>query len=118
MARIEDIARAVLSGDALQVRSLVQELGEQVTDLGTVARPRSTDEQTLVVAAAIIELLAQRAGQNAPAWTQDIGSLAEPRYLVKAADRMPHLRELCRRESPEPLRRRGLLAPPNYLSAA
>ena len=42
MARIEDIARAVLSGDALQVRSLVQELGEQVTDLGT-APPTATN---------------------------------------------------------------------------
>ena len=39
-------------------------------------------------------------------------------FLVRAASSMPRLRSLCEREGPEPLRRRGLLAPPEFLSIA
>ena len=39
-------------------------------------------------------------------------------YLVKAARTMPRLRQLCEQEGPEPLRRRGILAPPELLTVA
>jgi hypothetical protein len=37
---------------------------------------------------------------------------------VAAAETLPRLRRLCEEEGPEPLRRRGLLAPPDFLTAA
>ncbi|MEE8583936.1 MAG: hypothetical protein V3T83_03695 [Acidobacteriota bacterium] len=42
----------------------------------------------------------------------------EPVYLVRAALSMPRLRRLCRQEGPEPLRWRGILAPPEFLTMA
>jgi hypothetical protein len=47
-----------------------------------------------------------------------IFSLKEPVYLVNAAIKMPRLRILCEEQSPEPLRKRGFLAPPNFLESA
>jgi hypothetical protein len=43
---------------------------------------------------------------------------AEAVFLVRAAESMPRLRRLCEEQSPEPLRRRRLLAPPDFLTAA
>jgi hypothetical protein len=39
-------------------------------------------------------------------------------FLVDAAKRLPNLRLQCERESPEPLLRRNLFAPANYLTWA
>jgi hypothetical protein len=44
-----------------------------------------------------------------------IPGLPESLFLVKAAARMPRLRAACERESPEPLKKRNLLAPSNFL---
>ena len=72
----------------------------------------------LAASASLLELFAGRLGQQAPAWTKPIGPLPEPIFLLKAAATMKHLRELCEREAPEPLRKRGFYAPPNYLEFA
>jgi len=76
------------------------------------------DDRHLIVAAAIVELLAERTGQSAPSWTSSAGELADPFFLVAAAERMSGLRTLCERESPEPLRKRRLFAPPTFLTWA
>jgi hypothetical protein len=39
-------------------------------------------------------------------------------FVVKSAETMPRLRHLCETQSPEPLRRRGFLAPPDFLTFA
>jgi hypothetical protein len=72
----------------------------------------------MAIAAGIAELLAERNAQEPPPWTRPIPAAAEPVFLVKAAQRMPRLRRLCEEEGPEPLRRRRLLAPPDFLTAA
>ncbi|TWT40275.1 hypothetical protein RAS1_39830 [Phycisphaerae bacterium RAS1] len=118
MPRIEDIARAALSGDALAVRSLTQDLLASGCALTAIPRPDRAETRVLAVAAALAELLALRAGVSPPAWTAGVGALDEPLYLVRAAATMPRLRSLCQRESPEPLRRRKIYAPPDYLAAA
>ncbi len=61
-----------------------------------------------------LEQLAQRQHQPPPAWTHDIGPMPAPFYLLDALH-MKHLRELCETQSPEPLKKRNLYAPPNYL---
>jgi hypothetical protein len=72
----------------------------------------------LALAAGLLELFAQRLNQPSPAWTQLVGALPEPLYLLKAAHTLRRLRELCESQSPEPLRRRNLYASPNYLEMA
>lgn len=112
----ESLAEAALRYDALRLRSLAQDLLRESPRLATVARPQTEDPQVLGTAAALTELLAERTGQPAPEWTRSIGRVPNPTFLVKAADRMQNLRALCETEAPEPLRRRGLFAPPDFLS--
>ena len=114
----ESVAEAALRGDALQLRSLAQELLRMNPVISEVPRPQTEDLQILGTAAALVELLALRAGQPAPEWTRLIGSVPNPTFLVRSAERMRHLRELCLAESPDPLRKRGLYAPPDFLSFA
>jgi len=65
--------------------------------------------------AAIAELIAARTAQRAPAWTNQVGSLPTPVYLVEAAAKSPRMRARLEQESPEPLRKRNIFAPPGYL---
>jgi hypothetical protein len=118
MVRIEQIARAALNGDGLLVRSLVQDFFNTNMKLAEVPRPLIDDEEILAASASLIELFAARLKQDAPYWTKSIGPLAKPIFLLKAAANMKHLRALCETESPEPLRKRGFYAPPNYLEFA
>jgi len=118
MAKLEEIAAAALAGESLQVRALVQEFLREHPQLAQIPQPQSHDERILAVAAGFLELLAARRQQSAPSWTGQIGAVAEPIFLVKAAQHMRRLRELCLAESPEPLRRRQLYALPEYLDYA
>jgi hypothetical protein len=118
VVRIEQLAEAAINLDSLSLRSLTQDLLSEHPKLKDVPRPTAVDFKTLAAAAALIELFADRLHQEAPAWTREIGPLHEPMYLVKAAATMKHLRALCEREAPEPLRKRGFYAPPNFLESA
>ena len=118
MELIEQIANAALARDNLRLRGLVQDLLGDATPLDKLPRPSSRDPRMLSVAAAIVELLAVRQGQKPPAWTQEIGSLDIPFFMIESAARMKRLRELCETQSPEPMRKRRLYAPPNFLQFA
>ncbi len=118
MVKIEQIAQAALARESLETRSLAQDFLRQNPDLRVVPRPDIDDLQTLAAAASLLELFAERRGQKPPGWTSSIGSLPEPIFLVKAAATMKYLRALCEAESPEPLRKRGFYAPPEYLAFA
>jgi hypothetical protein len=116
MVQIEQIAAAALAGDGLNARNLTQDFFRQGQPLHDIPKPEPADEVLLAASAALLELFAIRLGQPAPDWTAEIGPLAEPIYLLKAAKTMKRLRQLCQTESPEPLRKRGFYAPPNYLT--
>lgn len=118
MTTVEKLATAALQRDSLRLRSLVQDLLVGDRALHTLPRPVTDDPRVLAIAAALLELLASRTDQPPPAWTAEIGALPEPFFLLDAALRMPRLRELCETESPEPLRRRRLYAPPDFLTFA
>lgn len=115
MAKIEDLATAVLTYDSLLARALIQGFYDPALNLTHIPRPDSDDQEVLATSAALLELLALRRGQKAPAWTEDVGPLRESRHLLRAAESMRRLRQLCETESPEPLRKRRLFAPPNFL---
>jgi hypothetical protein len=118
MVRIEQLAEAAINQDAFLLRSLTQDLLRERPTLRDFSRPKGVDFRTLAAAASLIELLAERSHQEPPAWTREIGALPEPIHLVRAAATMKHLRALCEEESPEPLRKRGFYAPPNFLESA
>lgn len=118
MVIIEEIAQAALTGDGLETRSLVQDFLRQNPELNQIPIPDTNDMKVLAATASLLELFAARRGQQPPAWTSKIGSLPEPIFLVRAAATMKHLRALCEAESPEPLRKRGFYAPPEYLAFA
>ncbi len=118
MEKLEALARAVLDNDGLLLRSLCQDFVRETPLLQNCRRPETNDEQVLAASASILELLALRARQSPPKWTQEIGPLAQPVYLVPSALSMKRLRALCENESPEPLRKRGFYAPPNFLEFA
>jgi hypothetical protein len=116
MMQIEDIARAALAYDALMVRDLIEELLREHPDWSSIPRPADVDEKTLVVAAALVDLLALRSGAEPPLWTREIGPAKEPIYLVRAAATMPRTRARMEVESPEPLRKRNIFAPSEYVT--
>ena len=116
MELIEALAAAALRRDSLQVRSLAQELVRSTPRFSEIPRPTIRDARVLAIAAGLVELFALRAGQPPPAWTSEIGPSPEPCFLLEAAHKMKRLRRLCQTESPEPLRKRNLYAPPEYLT--
>jgi hypothetical protein len=118
MATIEDLARAALRRDSLELRGLAQDFLRDTPRFDTLPRPALADARLLALAAALVELLAARREQPAPAWTAEAGPLAEPFYLLESAESMWRLRELCQTQAPEPLRKRRLYAPPNFLEFA
>ena len=118
MVRIEQLAKAAIKQDALLLRSLTQDLLREHPTLRDVPQPSGVDFQTLAAAASLIELIALRLQQEPPSWTSEIGALPEPIHLLKAAATMKRLRALCEQQAPEPLRKRGFYAPPNFLESA
>ncbi len=118
MVRTEELAKIALSDDALLLRSVTQDWLRENPSVTDCVAPVSDDTTVLAVAAGLVELFALRRTQLPPAWTSSIAGVAEPIFLVKAAKSMRHLRHLCQTESPLPLRRRNLFAPPTFLESA
>lgn len=118
MVTIEQLAEAALNGESLLLRSLTQDLLHKRPSLSEYPKPQSDDSRLLAAVASLVELFALRLGQTPPPWTKEIGALPEPIYLLKSATSMKRLRELCETQSPEPLRKRGFYAPPNFLEFA
>lgn len=118
MVKFETIAEAILQGNALGARSLVQDWMSEPAATRDVGRPATTDPVALALAASLMELFAARLGQAIPIWTDSIPALEQPLFPMRASLRMRNLRELCERETPEPLRKRRIFVPPNYLAFA
>ena len=115
---LRDLVRFLLGHEVLAARQWVADASRSHLSWTSLSRPQGLDPVGLVVAAGVVELLAARAGQAPPPWTRSIGAAPAPVLLVRAAAHLPRLRRLCEEEGPEPLRRRGILAPPEFLTAA
>lgn len=115
MDPIEQLAEAALQRDSLRLRSLVQDMTRAHVNWGSLPPPQTKDLRILATAASLAELLAARQNQTPPSWTKDIGALHEPFFLLRSAETMKRLRVLCETRSPEPMRKRQLYAPPNFL---
>lgn len=115
---LEDLVRALLGFDALSARQWLADAQRSGLVWTEIPAPAGLDATELATAAGVAELLAARTGQAPPAWAASVPPAPQRLFLVRAAASMPRLRALCEREGPEPLRRRGLLAPPEFLSIA
>ncbi len=111
----DDIGISLLSGNNLELRNVVQEVLRSDPNITDWPAPVSADMRIQAAAASIAELCASRMGQVSPSWAVGVPALNAPIYVVTAALRMKHLRELCDTESPVALRKRNILAPPNFL---
>jgi len=115
MVRIEQLAVAAVQRDAVALRSLAQDLLRENVLIKEVLSPDSNDPVIRAIAASLVELFADQRRELPPPWAAEVAALDRPVFLVEAVATMPRLRRLCETESPAPLRRRNLLAPPNFL---
>lgn len=113
---LQQMAEALLIRDELRLRLLVQAWLDELPCFDAVPRPQTRDRRVLTVAAALVELLAQRANQPPPPWTSTIGGLPEPFFVMRRAERPGFSRDLCLTESPSPLKQRNIFSPPDFLS--
>ena len=113
-----ELVRAVRDHDPLAARQWVADALRAALHLADLPEPKGLDAVDLAIAAGVVELLASRWGQRPPDWTRGVPAAPRPVFLVQAAAHLPRLRRTCETEGPEPLRRRRLLAPPDYLTAA
>jgi hypothetical protein len=116
--QIQTLIEALMSFDVLKARQWVADAMRTPISWSEVARPAGLDAEQLAVAAGVVELLAERFGQQSPSWTVEVGESPKRIYLVRSAQSMPRLRQLCEEEGPEPLRRRQIMAPPEFLTVA
>jgi len=72
----------------------------------------------MIVAAAIVELFADRAGAKPPAWTSAVGAEDEPVVLDPGLEQMPRSLAQAKAFGPELLRKRNLVALPDFLDVA
>jgi hypothetical protein len=116
---IEQIASRVLDeGEDRLLRGMVMALLDENPTLSDISRPQTEDHRILAVSASLLELFAQRSNQSPPEWTKEVGPLPEPIYLVHGIGEATrkYLRRISDAQSPEPLRKRGFVATPNYLT--
>jgi hypothetical protein len=83
-----------------------------------VERPQGLSEQEIAVAAAMLELLSSRSGAEPPPWTASVGALRDPVVLDPGLEDMPRSFAHAKSDGPEPLRKRNLLALPDFLDVA
>jgi hypothetical protein len=115
---VEMIAEAILAYNDLYARAYTMEWLYYDLPFADIPRPNTTNPTVMIVAAAIVELLATRAYQTPPAWVFTVGRLDEPFFVVRLRPNESFTRNLCLTEAPEPLKRRNIFAPPNYLTFA
>ena len=115
---LRDLVHALVRGDALGARQWVADATRAGWDWTAVAEPGDLDPVGRAVAASVVEMMAERQQGRPPSWTAAVPPAPTRLFLVRAAESLPRLRRLCEEEGPEPLRRRRILAPPGFLTAA
>lgn len=115
---IREIVRALLAGDLLTARQWVGDAQRAHVNWKQMTQPRDLSDREMSVAAAIVELLAARMGAAPPDWTKTIGAVTELLVLDPGLEKMPRSFERAKTAGPEPLRRRNLVALPDFLDVA
>ncbi len=113
---LADLARALLAHHGATSGQLAMNLLE-LPAFGLIPKPDDVTERELVVCAALVELFAARRGEAAPDWVHAVGAWPEPIYLMGGYEkRFPKSAARWRREAPEPLRKRNVFAPAEFMT--
>jgi hypothetical protein len=116
--KLHALVRAISDGDLIQAREWVADSKRCRLVWESLERPVELNDRELTIAAALVELLAARDGAVAPLWTASIGGQTELMILDPGLDEMPRSFERAKASCPEPLRKRNLLALPEFLQIA
>jgi hypothetical protein len=109
---------AILAGDLLTARQWVADAKRDDVHWGTIPYPRGLAGRQMTVAAGMVELFARRAGETPPAWTDVVGPELEPVVLDPGLEQMPRSFARAKASGPESLRKRNLVALPDFLDVA
>lgn len=115
MVTIEKVAQYALFSDDINLTLLVEDFLLSNPILANVQKPDTDNQRVLAVAAGLLELFALRSHQEPPSWTSEIGPIDKPFFIRSSAVTSKYLRDLCLKESPEPLRKRNIYATSNFL---
>lgn len=115
---MDQLAEAALQRDNLLLRGLLSDLLRDSPDVKDWPPPATEHDRNLAVAASIAELVARHRKQPPPQWAGRVPAMGDTFYLVKTAAFMRGIRKLCDEQSPSELRKRGFLAPPDFLTTA
>jgi len=116
--QIRTLIEALRSFDVRRARKWVADATRAPVRRTKVARPSGMTAAQPAVAAGVVESLANRSGQRSPGWTSEVAESPRRIYLVPAAESILRLRKLCGKEGSEPLRKRQIMAPPEFQTVA
>ena len=115
---LHELVHAILAGDLLTARQCVADAQRANVAWGRLEQPRGLDDREMSVAAGLVELFAARAGDTPPPWTKAIGPVPEVLVLDPGLEKMPRSFARAKAAGPEPLRKRNLIALPDFLDVA
>jgi hypothetical protein len=115
---LRELVEAILRGDLLSARQWVADARRKSFHWQSLPRPRDFSDREMTVAAGLVELLAYRSGVNPPSWTAIVGPEPEPLLLGPGLDQMPRSYARAKSSGPAPLRKRNLVALPDFLDVA
>ena len=115
---VRDLVDSILGGDLLSARQWVADAQREPVNWEALPCPHDLAGRALTVAAGLVELLAERAGQKPPPWTDSVGAVGAPLVLDPGLENMPRSLAHAKVAGPEPLRKRNLFALPDFLEVA
>lgn len=115
---LRDLVDAILAGDLLTARQCVADARREQMNWESVECPTDLRGREMTVAAGVVELLAGRAGERPPLWTRAVGAEREAVVLDPGLEQMPRSFAQAKALGPEPLRKRNLIALPDFLDVA
>lgn len=115
---IRDLVRTLLTHDLLNARQYVADAYRSGVDWSRITIPLGLTDIEMSVAAGLVELFASRTGVTPPNWTHAIGAAPRAVILDPGLEQMPRSFERARTAGPEPLRRRNIVALPDFLEVA
>jgi hypothetical protein len=105
-----ELVLAVLRRHDLSARQLVKDAAREGFSWADAPAPDFRGRRARAAYAGLVELFAERKGQQPPEWTAGVAAAPRPVYLVSRS-----MRRMVERDSPAPLKRRNVLAPAQYL---
>ena len=115
---LHDLVSAILAGDLLTARQWVADARRSNLQWDRLEQPCGLTGVESTVAAAMVELIAARNGVVPPRWTENFGAVPTALILDPGLEQMPRSLAVARTNAPAPLRKRNLVALPDFLDIA